>query len=114
VLRAGGPGDETTPRWSPDGKYLAYLSGSEPGTFVYLVPAYGGTPRKLIETNISALELQRFYQAMGDRPWSQDSRKLLVARASASGQLAVYRVNRDDRSAEQIIFLRWRWYRLSA
>lgn len=36
-VRADGPGDETTARWSPDGRYLAYVTTSEPGTPVYLV-----------------------------------------------------------------------------
>jgi len=104
VLRVGGPADETTPRWSPDGKYLAYVSGSEPGTFVFLVPPHGGAPRKLIETNIFALDLQRVYQAMGDRPWSQDGRTLLVSRVSDAGRLSIYRVDRDVGSAEQLTF----------
>ena len=104
VLRVGGPADETTPRWSPDGKYLAYLSGSEPGTFVFLVPPHGGEPRKLIETDIFPLDLQRVHQAMGDRPWSQDGRTLLVSRVSDAGRLSIYRVDRDVGSAEQLTF----------
>ncbi len=104
VLRAGGPGDETTPRWSPDGKYLAYISSSEPGSFVYLVQPHGGAPRKLIATDIPALDVEKGSAAMGDRPWSQDSGSLLVARSSDSGQTAVYRVDRESGDAEQFTF----------
>jgi serine/threonine protein kinase/WD40 repeat protein len=104
VVRAGGPADETTPRWSPDGKYLAYVSGSEPGTFVFLVPPHGGEPRKLIETNIPRLALRRVHQAMGDRPWSQDGRTLLVSRVSSSGRMAIFRVDRDNGSSDQLTF----------
>jgi serine/threonine protein kinase len=104
LLRADGPGDETTPRWSPDGKYLAYISSSEPGSFVYLVQPHGGTPRKLIATDIPALDVEQGSSAMGDRPWSQDGRDLLVARASGSGQTAIYRVDRESGDAEQVTF----------
>jgi Tol biopolymer transport system component len=104
VVRAGGPGDESTPRWSPDGKYLAYVSSSEPGSFVFLVPPHGGSPRKLIETNTPALDLDTLEQVMGDRPWSLDGRTLLVSRAGESWQVAVYRVNRENGDAEQLTF----------
>jgi serine/threonine protein kinase len=102
VVRAGGPGDEATPRWSPDGRYLAYISTSEPGSFVFLVPPHGGSPRRLIETNLPALDIDMITQAMGDRPWSSDGRTLLLSRVTPSGQLAVYRVDRDNGDAEQL------------
>ncbi len=102
VVRAGGPGDQVSPHWSPDGKYLAYLSTSEPGTFVFLMPPHGGSPRRLIETNIRALAVDLLNQAMGDRPWSQDGRTLLVSRIAPTGQLVIYRVDRDNGDAEQL------------
>jgi len=102
VTRASTAGDEVAPRWSPDGKYIAYVSSSEPGSYVFLMPPYGGSPRRLIETNIPALELDLLNQTMGDRPWSQDGRTLLISRFTASGQLAIYRVDRDNGEAEQL------------
>jgi Tol biopolymer transport system component len=104
VVRAGGPGDEVAPRWSPDGRYMAYISTSEPGTFVYLVPPHGGTPRKLIETGIGALDVDFVWMSMGDRPWASDSRTLLISRMNNSGRLAIYRVDRDNGAAEQLSF----------
>ena len=104
VVRATGPGDEATPRWSPDGKYLTYVSTSEPGSFVFLVPPHGGSPRKLIATDMPALDIDMISQAMGDRPWSSDGRTLLVSRVTPSGQLAIFRVDRDTGDAEQLTF----------
>ncbi len=104
VVRAGGPGDEVAPRWSPDGKYLAYISTSEPGSFVFLMPPHGGSPRRLIETNLPALDVDTLTQSLGDRPWSSDGRTLLVSLTTPSGKLAIYRVNRDNGDAEQLTF----------
>jgi len=105
VVRVGGPGtDETAPRWSPDGKFLAYVSSSEAGNPVFLIPPHGGSPRRLVSTNIRTLDLDKMSSAMGDHPWSADSRALLVSRVDASGRYAVYRVDRDNGDTEQLTF----------
>ncbi|MEN8162516.1 MAG: protein kinase [Acidobacteriota bacterium] len=104
VVRAGGPGSETAPRWSPDGKVLAYVSSSEPGTPVFLIPPHGGSPRKLVSTNIRTLDLDKIGSVMGDRPWSADSKTLLISRVDASGRTAIYRVNRVTGDTEQLTF----------
>ncbi len=103
-LRAGGPGDEGGPRWSPDGKNLAYVSSTEPGSFVFLVPPHGGAPRKLIATNIPTLDIDKLSASMGDRPWTADSTALLVSRVDESGRTAIYRVDRENGDAEQLTF----------
>ena len=74
------------------------------GTPVFLVPPHGGTPRRLISTNIRTLDLDKIGSAMGGRPWADDSSSLLVARVDASGQTAIYRVSRDTGDAEQLTF----------
>ena len=104
VVRAGGPGDETTPRWSPDGRYLAYFSSSEPGSFIYLVSPHGGSPRKLITTNIPTLDIALASTSMGDRPWAKDGKTLLISRVGESGQIAIYRVDRENGDAVQLTF----------
>ena len=102
IVRAGGPGSQTTPRWSPDGKFLAYISSSESGTPVMLIPPHGGSPRTLISTNFRTLDLDKIGSAMGDRPWSADSRFLLFSRTNLSGRTAIYRVNCDNGDFEQL------------
>ncbi|HQK87579.1 MAG TPA: protease, partial [Acidobacteriota bacterium] len=42
-----GPGSETSPAFSPDGKWLAFTGQYEGNPDVYLMPATGGHPRRL-------------------------------------------------------------------
>jgi len=103
LLRVSGPGDETTPRWSPDGRTIAFVSSYGDGTPVFLMPPHSGQPRKLIETNIPALNIDAIHRCMGDRPWAADGSSLLVSRVTETGQLAIYRVGMNG-SLEQITF----------
>jgi len=43
----GGPGSDRQPRWSPDGKTLAFISTREGGAQVWVLPIGGGDARKL-------------------------------------------------------------------
>ncbi|HEV8381910.1 MAG TPA: S9 family peptidase [Gemmatimonadales bacterium] len=43
----GGPGSDRQPRWSPDGKALAFISTREGGAQVWLLPIAGGDARKV-------------------------------------------------------------------
>ena len=102
TVRAGGAGDQVDPHWSPDGKFLAYISSLDPASFVYLVPPHGGTPRRLIETNIPTLDVDLMTGAMGGHPWSADGRHLLVSRVIESGQMAIHLVDRKDGDAVRL------------
>lgn len=42
-----GPGVETNPHFSPDGKFIAFTGQYDGNTDVYLLPAAGGVPRRL-------------------------------------------------------------------
>jgi Tol biopolymer transport system component/predicted Ser/Thr protein kinase len=88
------PADELTPRWSPDGRYIAFLADRGTGTNVYLIPALGGAERKLAETHISWLEqaVETLF-ALGAAPWSPDATELLFSRLQPTGEIAVWRIN---------------------
>src|SRR5258705_9237475 len=43
----GGPGSDRQPRWSPDGKTLAFIATRDSGAQVWLLPIGGGDARKL-------------------------------------------------------------------
>jgi dipeptidyl aminopeptidase/acylaminoacyl peptidase len=77
---AGGPAlrlttskkPERTPRWSPDGKWLAFLSGREgKKTQVWLLSREGG----------EAVKLTDFKASVSSLAWSPDSTRLALPRA---------------------------------
>src|SRR3954468_23169119 len=99
-----GAGQDHSPRWSPDGRSLAFLSdrgavlrkgggGEEPrptqpdppgkeredGTQVWLLPMDGG----------EATQLTRLPRGVGDLAWSPDGSRLCVVSASTSTQRKV-------------------------
>ena len=74
LTKYAGP-DGGRPVWSPDGKTIAYLQGSEPKLFAYsldklaLVPVDGGEPRVITD----ALD-----RAVGQPVWTADGSALMV------------------------------------
>ncbi|HEV8265369.1 MAG TPA: S9 family peptidase [Gemmatimonadales bacterium] len=64
----GGPGSDRQPRWSPDGKTLAFISTREGGAQVWLLPIGGGDARKLSSVPDGA----------SDPVWLPDGAGLLV------------------------------------
>ena len=59
--------------------------------------------RELVETELPALDY-RDSLVMGDRPWSGDGRTLLIAKATATSQVAIHRVDVATGEAKQITF----------
>src|SRR3989475_6782241 len=45
--QTGGPGSDRQPRWSPDGKTLAFISTRDGGAQGWLLPVAGGDARKV-------------------------------------------------------------------
>ena len=69
-------GEETFPRFSPDGTRLAYSAAYDGNTDVYVVPVAGGEPVRLT------------HHPMADRVvgWHPDSQRVLFASARESGR----------------------------
>src|SRR5450432_207678 len=62
-------GSSEHPRWSPDGKYLAFLSKRTEGkTYVWLLNRHGGEAQPLTET----------VQDVKDFAWSPDSKRIVL------------------------------------
>jgi len=64
----GGPGSDRQPRWSPDGKSLAFISTREGGAQIWVLPIAGGDARK-----VSSLA-----DGASDPLWLPDGSGLLV------------------------------------
>ena len=64
------PDGESSPRWSPDGKYLSFLSSRQgaKGNQVWLLDRRGGEGRKLTDVK----------GELSDYKWSPDGKKLLL------------------------------------
>jgi dipeptidyl aminopeptidase/acylaminoacyl peptidase len=85
-------GTQSMPRWSPDGRYLAFLAESSPsrperarGSQIYLVKSSGGQPRRL--TNIQG--------GVGLFKWSPTGRTIAFT-AQMSGSTAPSAVFKGD------------------
>jgi dipeptidyl aminopeptidase/acylaminoacyl peptidase len=64
----GGPGSDRQPRWSPDGKSLAFVATRQNGPQLWLLPVGGGEARRV--TNLS--------DGVSDPVWLPDGKGLLV------------------------------------
>ncbi len=77
AVRLSSPlGEETFPRFSPDGRTLAYSADYDGNTDVYIVPVTGGEPVRLT------------HHPMADRVvgWHPDGKRVLFASARESGR----------------------------
>lgn len=86
-----GPGSDSTPRWSPDGKYLSFLSdrADKKKSQVWMVDRRGGEARQL--TNVK--------EDIDDYVWSPDGRKLIL----------VMRESKDPDKPEPIVIDRFKF-----
>ena len=80
------------PRWSPDGKYLAFLSARQEGkTQVWLLNRIGGEAQQLTETP----------QDVDTFEWSPDSKRLcLILRDPTTEELEAAKKKDDDKEGE--------------
>jgi tricorn protease len=69
------PGEESWPRFSPDGNYIAYTASYNGNQDVYVIPALGGLPTRVT------------YQSFWDRvvDWHPDGERILFASPRESG-----------------------------
>ncbi|MFQ5632764.1 MAG: peptidase S41, partial [bacterium] len=69
-------GEESFPRFSPDGKHIAFSGNYDGNTDIYVVPTFGGTPERIT------------HHPMSDRvlDWYPDGKNILFATSMASGR----------------------------
>ena len=82
-------GGEGTPRWSPDGRWIAYDKRAENGKFsIHVIEAAGGSPRQLTDDGIVP-------------NWSRDGKWVYFA-STRSGTSQVWRVPPSGGDAQQV------------
>src|SRR6202166_3635017 len=69
----GGNGHEFQPAWSPDGKFIAYVTWSSEGGQLWKVAAGGGTP----------VQLSKSLAVYSNPAWSPDGSKIVALRGNA-------------------------------
>ncbi len=89
------PGEESWPRFSPDGKFIAYTASYHGNNDVYVIPTNGGVPTRIT------------YQSFSDRmvDWHPDGKHLLFASSRESGIQRLhqfYRVSKDGGFPEKL------------
>ena len=82
IQMTSSPEGESRPRWSPDGKYLAFLSGRQDakGSQVWLMDRRGGEGKKL--TDIKG--------GVNDYAWSPDGKWIAYTRSTSSEDYIMY------------------------
>ena len=89
------PGEESWPRFSPDGKSIAYNASYNGNVDIYVMPTLGGVPTRLT------------YQSHSDRmvDWHPDGKRILFASNRESGQQRFrqfYLVSKDGGNPEKL------------
>jgi len=94
------PAEDISPAWSPDGRYLAFLRRSAIETGIFIVPALGGTERKLGKTEPS-LSRQGWSQCR--LSWSPDGKYLAVVdHALPQDRFGIFLISVEDGGKQRL------------
>lgn len=74
---------DSNPRWSPDGKWIAFNSDREGGSQVFLIPSVGGPARQVTFHSVPTTV----------HDWFPDGRSLLVTSSRETPRPSIYRLD---------------------
>jgi Tol biopolymer transport system component len=89
------PGIDRSPTWSPDGRYIAFSRFSESDKGIFIVPALGGTERKLYSPDWGD-------HAFGQVVWSPDGRFLAYQDRSSPARLGIWLLSVENLERRQL------------
>ncbi len=94
------PAEDISPAWSPDGRYLAFIRRSASENGIFIVPALGGTERKLGQTE-PTLSSQASSECKVS--WSPDGKFLALAdRASPQERYGIFLLSAEDGEKQRL------------
>ncbi len=94
------PAEDISPAWSPDGRYLAFIRRTASENGIFIVPALGGSERKLGQTEPS-LSRQAWSQCILN--WSPDGKFLAVVdRASAQERYGIFLLSVENGEKQKL------------
>jgi Tol biopolymer transport system component len=76
------PAQDLAPQWSPDDRFIAFERVSEQGIAIYIVPALGGSERRVADLHMpfKVWKAEETQNLAGSGPvWSADGRELIVS-----------------------------------
>ena len=80
------------PQYSPDGRNLAFIRNSKDVEDIYVIPASGGTPRRLTFDN----------RLLSGLAWSADSREIVFSSNRGGASWGLWRVNAEGGTPERL------------
>ena len=89
------PGIDLSPAWSPDGRYIAFSRYSEREKGIFIIPALGGTERKLYSPDWG-------FNAFGQVVWSPDGRFLAYQDRSSPARLGIWLLSVEKLERRQL------------
>jgi serine/threonine protein kinase len=95
------PNDDFNPRWSPDNRWIAFVSNRDQKTAIYLIPPLGGPVQKLVDIGYEPLS-NWSYGSLGANPWGVDGHTLYFARLGEDGRTALWSIDIESRAETQL------------
>jgi Tol biopolymer transport system component len=85
-----------SPAWSPDGTVIAFLRDDSDTPGIYLIPALGGSERRLLTTRVAPGEFRQL-------SWSPDGKSLLYSGYQFSAEAQLFTLSLDSLSARPLL-----------